>query len=59
MKTALISQDDVLAKIRDHAQKYPINSKDRRISDTGHIIREIMFDVYQNVPIRCRIEDEK
>ena len=57
MKTPLISQDEVLTKIREYAQKYPINSRDRRISDTGHIIREIMFDIFQNIPIRAYEND--
>ena len=59
MKIDLVSQTDVLERIREYAKRYPLHSRDKRISDTGYLIREIMADVFQNVPVRGHMEENE
>lgn len=53
----LISQTDVFNKLREYTEKYPTSSRDKHTSDAGRLLREVMFSILQNIPIRAYIEE--
>ena len=55
-RMALITQTDALTLVAEYAEKFPINAGDTYTRSVGTILRELMIDILNNVPVTAWID---